>query len=68
MQLHVLTIRDVGEVAAVGLARPGDRAKLLGGEPSAVDPDPHHEELVLELIGLRTPGPLAGDALLPLGV
>ena len=68
MELDVLPVRHVGDVAAVRLARPGDRAELLGGETPAVDPDPQHEELVLELLGLGAPGSLAGHALLPLRV
>ena len=68
VELHVLPIRHVRDVAPVRLARPRDRAELIGGEPAAVDPDPHHEELVLELLGLGAAGPLAGHALLPLRV
>ena len=63
VQLHVLPVRDVGDVAAVALARPRDRAELLGAHPPAVDPDPHHEELVLELLRLRAARSVAGDAL-----
>src|SRR3954466_1896694 len=63
VELDVLTVRDIGDVAAVTLGCPGDRAELLGAHAATVDPDPHHEELVLELLRLRGAGPLARDVL-----
>ena len=68
VQLHVLPVRDVGDVASEALARPCDGAQLLARQAPAVDPDPHHEELVLELLRLRGAGALAGHALLTLRV
>ena len=68
VQLHVLPVGDVGDVAPEPLARPRDRAQLLARHAAAVDPDPHHEELVLELLGLGRAGALAGHALLALRV
>ncbi len=68
VQLHVLPVGDVGDVASEPLARPGDRAELVARQPAAVDADPHHEELVLELLGFRRARPLTGDALLALRV
>ena len=68
VQLHVLTVGDVGDVTAVALAHPRDRPQLLGGHRPAVDPDPQHEELVLELLGFGAAGALARHALLALGV
>ena len=68
VQLHVLPVGDVGDVAPEPLARPGDRAELVARQPAAVDADPHHEELVLELLGFGRARPLAGDALLALRV
>src|SRR3954470_10042189 len=68
VELDVLTVRDIGEVAAVPLGSPGDRAELLGAHTATVDPDPHHEELVLELLRLRGAGPLSRDVLPALGV
>src|SRR4051794_8450931 len=63
VELNVLTIGDIGQVAAVSLGCPGDRAELLGAHAATVDPDPHHEELVLELLRLRGAGPFARDIL-----
>src|SRR3954449_7858514 len=68
VELNVLAVRDVGQVAAVTLGGPGDRSELLGAHAATVDPDPHHEELVLQLLRLRGAGPLAGDVLPALGV
>ncbi len=68
VQLHVLPVGDVGDVAPEPLARPRDRAELLARHPPAVDPDPHHEELVLELLGLGRARALARHALLALRV
>ena len=46
----------------------GDDAQLLAGQRAAVDADAHHEELVLELLGLQRGGLAAGDARAALGV
>ena len=68
VQLHVLPVGDVRHVAPEPLRCPRDRAELLAAQPSAVHPDPHHEELVLELLRLGAPRALTGNALLPLRV
>ncbi len=68
VQLHVLAVGDVGDVAPEPLRCPRDRAELLAAQPSAVHPDPHHEELVLELLRLGAPRALTGNALFPLRV
>ncbi len=68
VQLHVLPVGDVGGVAGVRRADLADRAELLGGELAAVDADPHHEELGVELLGLEGAGLAAVEAGLALGV
>ncbi len=40
----------------------GDDPQLLGAELAAVDADPHHEVLVVELVRLEDGGSAAGDA------
>jgi hypothetical protein len=68
VQLHVLAIGHVGDVAAEALTRPRDRPELVGGHRPAVDADAHHEELVLELLGLGAAGAVARHALRALRV
>jgi hypothetical protein len=68
MELYVLSVRDVGDVTPEPFARPRDRAELVARHLAAVDPDAHHEELVLELFGLRRTGALARHALFALRV
>ena len=68
VELHVLPVGDVGGVAGVRRADLADRAQLLGGELSAVDADPHHEVLGVELLRLERTGLAAVEARLALGV
>ena len=68
MQLHVLPVGDVGDVAAELGADAGDRAQLVAAELTAVDAHPQHEVGVLELLRLQDGGLPAGDALRALGV
>src|SRR5699024_5829479 len=62
VELDVLAIREVGAAAGEFVRDLGDRAQLLGGELAAVDADPEHEVLVLELMGLEGGCPAAVDA------
>jgi len=62
VELDILAVGDVGDVASEPLAGPGHGAELLGGELPAGDPDPHHEELVFQLVGLGGGRGPAGDA------
>ena len=68
VELHVLPVGDVGEVAAVLLGDPGDRAQLVGAQLAARDTHPHHEVGVLDLGVLERAGLAAADAGAPLGV
>ena len=68
VQLDVLAVGDVGDVASEPLARPRDRAQLLAREAPAVDADPHHEELVLQLLRLRRARAFSRNPLLALRV
>ena len=53
VQLEVLPVGHVAGVPRVRRGDLGDGAQLLGGELPAVDADPHHEELVVELVRLE---------------
>ena len=68
VQLHVLPVGHVGDVAAELGADPADHAELLGRQLPAVDADAQHEERVLELLGLQQGGLAARDARGALGV
>ena len=68
VQLDVLPVGEVGGPAGVPRRDHADRADLVGGEDAAVDPDPQHEELVLELVRLERRGLAAVDPRLALGV
>src|SRR5215472_11243881 len=68
VELHVLPVGDVGEVAPVLLADTGHGAQLLGGKLAARNPDPHHEVRVLDLGVLKRPGLAAPDPRTALGV
>jgi len=43
VELDVLPHREVGDSARVPLRQARDRPELVGDEPAARDPDPHHE-------------------------
>ena len=68
VELHVLPVGDVGEVAAVLLGDARHGAQLLGGQLPAGDADPHHEVGVLDLGVLERAGLAAADAGAALGV
>ncbi len=68
VQLDVLTVGHVGAVPGVGRRDVGDRPQLLGRQLTAVDPDPEHEVLVVELVRLEDGGTAAVDAGLALRV
>ena len=68
VELDVLPVGDVGDVAAELRRDAADDAQLLGRQLPAVDADPHHEEGRLELFGLEDGGLAAGDAVGPLRV
>ena len=68
MELHVLPVSDIGQVAAVLLGNTGDRPQLVGFQLAARDPHPHHEVRVLDLGVLERTGLAAADAGLALGV
>ena len=62
MQLDVLPVGDVGDVAAVRRGELADRAQLLAGQLPAVDADAQHEVRRLELLRLQDRRLAAGDA------
>ena len=68
VQLDVLPVGEVGGVAGELGRDLGDDPQLLGGELAAVDADPQHEELVVELVRLEHRGLAAVDARAALGV
>jgi hypothetical protein len=68
VELDVLPVGDVGGAARVGLGHLADGPQLIGGQPAAVDPDPEHEELGVQLVRLQDRGLAAVDPLLALGV
>ena len=68
VQLHVLPVGDVGGVAREVDRDLADHPQLLGGQGAAVDADPEHEVLVVELVRLERGGLAAVDAGLALGV
>src|SRR5207237_5066147 len=68
VELDVLAVGHVGHVPPEALRDPGDRAELLAGETSRRETDPHHEELVLELVRLRRSRAATRDSLAALGV
>ena len=68
VQLHVLPVGQVGGVPGVLGRHLADGAQRSGGQLPAVDPDPHHEVLVLELLRLQDRGAAAVDAGRALGV
>src|SRR5918996_2831497 len=53
VQLDVLAVGHVGRVAGIAGRDVGNDAQLLGAELPAVDADPHHEVLVVELVWLE---------------
>jgi hypothetical protein len=68
VELDVLPVGDVGGVPGVPLRDVGDRAQLGEAQLAAVDADPQHEVLVLELVRLQDRGTPAVDASAALGV
>ena len=68
VQLDVLAVGEVGGVAAELGRDAGDHPQLLGRQLAAVDADPQHEVLVLELVRLEGRGPAAVDPGLALRV
>ncbi len=68
VQLHVLPVSDVSQVAAVRGRDVPDRPQLVDGELPAGDADAHHEVAVVELLGLEQAGLAAADAGPALGV
>ncbi len=68
VQLNVLPVGDVGRIPRVRRGDVGDGPKLRGRELTAVDADPQHEVLVLELVRLQDRCAAAVDTRLALGV
>jgi hypothetical protein len=68
VQLDVLPVGDVGGVPGELRGDLRDHPQLLGRELAAVDADPQHEVLVVELVRLEDRGLAAVDAGAPLGV
>ncbi len=68
VELEILPIGDVGGAAGEVTRDPGQRADLLGAERAAVQPDPHHEVTVGQLVGGQLGGPGTVDALAALGI
>jgi hypothetical protein len=66
--LDVLPVGDVGGVPGVGGGDLAERAELLGPEKGAVGADPHHEELVVQLVRLQGGGLATVEAGRALGV
>ncbi|MCY1241022.1 hypothetical protein D9M72_539020 [compost metagenome] len=68
MQLDVLAVGEVGRVPGEVHGDVADHAQLLGGERTAVDPNPEHEVLFLKLVRLQRGGLAAVDPGLALRV
>ena len=68
VELDVLAVGHVRDVPPEALRDPGDRAELFAGQAARREADPHHEELVLELVRLRGRRPAPRDPLAALGV
>ena len=68
VELDVLPVGDVGDVAAVLLGDAADRAQLARAELAARNADPHHEVAVLDLLVFEHAGLAARDAWPALGV
>ena len=68
VELDVLPVGDVGGVPGVLLADLAERPHRGGGQQPAVGADPHHEELVVELLLLEHRGLAAVEAGGALGV
>ena len=68
VELDVLPVGDVGQVLAELLGDAADGARLVGGQLTARDANPHHEVRVLDLGVLEGTGLAAADAGLALRV
>ena len=68
VQLHVLPVGDVGDIPTEVDRDLPDHPELLGGQRTAVDPDPQHEVLVVQLPRLQGGGLAAVDPRPALGV
>src|ERR687897_1346471 len=68
VQLEVLAVGHVGRVAGIRGRDVGDDAQLVGAQLPAVDADPHHEVLVVELVGLEHGGASPRHSRTALGV
>src|SRR3954469_7233038 len=68
VQLHVLPVGDVSDVAAELPGDAGDDPQLVAGQRTAGDTHPEHEVLVVEILRFEDRGLAAVDALTALGV
>lgn len=61
VQLDVLPVGQVGGVPGELAGDLAQYAELLGGQRTTVDPNPHHEAVVLEVLRCDRPDAAAGD-------
>ena len=68
VQLDVLPVGDVSEIATVGGGDVPDGAQLFDAQLPTRNPDPHHEVPVVELLRLEQPGLPTADPRPTLGI